>query len=283
MQPIHSPMPRSQRLIPRVAAGAILALLAVPRAGSAEWGTRQSFSFASRATGSAQRVEVLLPPSYGSDPHRRYPVLYLQDGQNLFDRRAMHGGWMADEGMGRAVASGRAREAIIVGVHCGPRRTVDYTPSVDPEEGCGGGAGRTLRFLVDELKPWVDRSFRTARDREHTALGGSSLGGLFSLWAGLKRPDVFGGVIAMSPSLWWNHRELLGEIRGGPTPRCRIYLDSGGRSDGKQNTDDCRDLLAGKGLRFGRELWHWSEPSHEHTESAWRDRFPRAFTALFPR
>lgn len=262
----------------------LLALHALPSPafGQAEWGTRRSFELASRHTRTTQRIEVLLPPSYGRDPSRRYPVLYMQDGQNLFDRRAMHGGWTADGGMGLAVGAG-ASEAIIVGVHCGPRRTIDYTPSRDPEEGCGGGAGRYLRFVVDELKPWVDRSFRTAPGREHTAIGGSSLGGLFSLWAGLERPDVFGGVMALSPSLWWNNRELLSRIQHSPTPRCRIYLDSGGPDDGKRNTDDCRDLLARKGMRFGRDLWHWSEPSHGHDERAWRERFPRAFALLFPR
>ena len=244
----------------------------------------QQLAVPSRTLGSSRRVEVYLPPGYHQDRSRRYPVLYLQDGQNLFNPRAMHGGWAVDRGAERQICSGRACPAIIVGIHNSPARMREYTPSRDAEVGDGGGADRYLDFVTRELKPFIDSRFRTLRGPQNTGIGGSSLGGLLALHAGLTRPNVFGKVLAMSPSLWWNNREMIDRVARTPNlPSLRLYLDSGGPRDGKANTDAMRDLLAGKGLRFNENLWHWHEPGAVHNEAAWRARFPRAFGALFPR
>ena len=236
----------------------------------------------SHSLGGPRELFVYLPPGYGQG-NRRYPVLYLQDGQNLLGRR----GWDVIRAVERETQAGRARQAIMIGVnHAGAGRIHEYSPSHDREVGDGGGAKRYLRFVTDELKPWVDRTFRTLGDARHTVIGGSSMGGLMSMYAGLKRPDVFGGVLAMSPSLWWNGREMQRRVASRPVPRgLRIYLDSGGAgpsADGSRDTNAMRDLLHQKGMRFGRNLFHWFEGSHPHSEAAWRARFPRAFSTLFP-
>jgi predicted alpha/beta superfamily hydrolase len=247
-------------------------------------GKSRNLVFRSPRLGGDRRVVVHLPPGYGVDPERRYPVLYLQDGQNLFDPAAPFGGWAVDRATDGMPRLGKSAPVIVVGIeNGGARRMLEYTPSRDPGERGGGGADRYLDFITKELKPAIDRSFRTLADRGHTAIGGSSLGGLLSLYAGITRPRVFGRVLAMSPSLWWNGGELVKKVAEGTRPRgLRIYLDSGGAHDGRENTDRLRDLLAGKGMRFGRDLWHWCEPTHEHNEAAWRDRFPRALSSLFP-
>ena len=250
--------------------------------GSSGAGQVQRHRIRSADLGGQRELFVYLPPGYGQNG-RRYPVLYMHDGQNLLGR----GGWNVTRAVERESQAGRARQAIIVGVnHAGAGRIHEYSPSHDREVGGGGGAKRYLRFVTDELKPWIDRTYRTLGDARNTAMVGSSMGGLMSLYAGLKRPDVFGNVIAMSPSLWWNGREMQRRVAARPVPsNLRVYLDSGGAGpsrDGMQDTNAMRDLLHQKGLRFGRNLFHWFEGSHPHTEAAWRARFPRAFSSIFP-
>jgi len=236
----------------------------------------------SRILGGRRRISVYLPALYDIRKTRRYPVLYLQDGQNLFDRQAFFGGWAADTAVEETTQAGEAAQVIIVGIHNTAARMREYTPTRDPLYG-GGGADRYLDFLVRELKPWVDRRWRTRPDASQTGIGGSSLGGLLALHAGLARPQVFGRVLSMSPSLWWDSGELLGRVQGlARVPAIRVYLDSGGPSDGQKNAEQMRDLLAARGLRFGQTLWHWSEPTHQHNEMAWRERLPRALSLLYP-
>ena len=246
-------------------------------------GQVQRHRIQSRALGGQRELFVYLPPGYNPRGGKRYPVLYMQDGQNLLGRR----GWDVTRAVERETRAGRARPAIIVGVnHAGAGRIHEYSPSHDRQVGGGGGAKRYLRFVTDELMPWGDRTFRTRGDKRHTVIGGSSMGGLMSLYAGLKRPDVFGGVMAMSPSLWWNGKEMQRRVASRPIPRgLRVYLDSGGAgpsADGSRDTNAMRDLLHRKGMRFGRNLFHWFEGSHPHSEGAWRARFPRAFSTMFP-
>ncbi|HET7722952.1 MAG TPA: alpha/beta hydrolase-fold protein, partial [Acidimicrobiales bacterium] len=151
--------------------------------------------FRSPALGNARRVSIYLPPGY-DEAAARYPVLYLQDGQNLFDPgRAFVPGqdWHADETAEAFIREGWIGPLIMVGIdHAGVDRIEEYTPSRDPRRGAGGRLPAYQRFLVDELKPWVDRHFRTRPEAAATGLGGSSLGGLAALEVGLARPDVFG-------------------------------------------------------------------------------------------
>lgn len=246
-------------------------------------GKLETIQLPSVTLGGTRPVSIYLPAGYGIDPDKRYPVLYLQDGQNLFGR----GGWDVGGAIEKETRAGRARQAIVVGVHhAGVGRIREYSPSVDREIGEGGGADGFLHFLTSELKPFIDSRLRTLTDAKHTVIGGSSMGGLMALHAGLKRPDVFGAVLAMSPSLWWNEREMLNRFRALPSkPSFHLYLDSGGAgssNDGRENVFALRDILAQKGMTFGRDLHHWYEASHPHSEGAWQLRFPRAYSTLFP-
>ena len=159
-------------------------------------------------------VDVYLPVDYDSDPQARFPVLYMHDGQNLFDpmQAAFGVAWEVDETLDALTAAGHVPACIVVGVHNTAGRMEDYTPDVDPTY--GGGAGDLYAdFLAEVLKPVIDAHFRTQPGRETTAVMGSSLGGLISLHIFTRHPDVFGRVGAVSPSLWWNDGWAAWRIR----------------------------------------------------------------------
>src|SRR5262249_21634693 len=149
-------------------------------------------------------IAVYLPPDYAKD-RGRYPVLYMQDGQNLFDPETAFGGqdWRAEVAADDLIVRGVIEPIVIVGVyHTGASRIGESTPA----------RGRYGRFLARELKPFIDRAYRTRRGSADTAVGGSSMGGLVSLEAGLRLPSVFGKVAAMSPSVWCDGRSILGAV-----------------------------------------------------------------------
>ena len=145
--------------------------------------------FRSDVLGGTRRVWVYLPPGYRREPERRYPVLYLQDGQNVFDgATAFIAGreWEVDEAAQRLIDEGRVEPLIVVAIdNAGARRLLEYTPTRDAR--VGGGIGTYARMLLGELKPWVDARYRTRPERETTGIGGSSLGGLAALSIGLSR------------------------------------------------------------------------------------------------
>ena len=185
------------------------------------------------ALGTTRRVSIYLPPGY-DESTARYPVLYLQDGQNLFDpARAFVPGqdWGLDEAARDAHPdAAQIAPLILVGIdHAGVDRLDEYTPSRDPRRRVGGRLAAYRQMLVDELKPWIDARYRTRADAASTGLGGSSLGGLAALEIGLTRPDVFGRLAALSPSLWWDRRRVLDRARDARRAvwRSSIWLDAG--------------------------------------------------------
>jgi enterochelin esterase-like enzyme len=138
-------------------------------------------------------VRVWLPPDYAADTTRRHAVLYFHDGNNVFDAATSFIGveWGADEAAGRIARAGKAPPFIVVAVDNTPDRMSGYTPVADPRH-AGGGAAGYARFLAEELKPFIDRTYSTRTDPAATGVIGSSLAGLVSLWLGLERPDMFG-------------------------------------------------------------------------------------------
>jgi predicted alpha/beta superfamily hydrolase len=244
--------------------------------------------FHSRILGVARRIWVYLPPSYDSDPERRFPVLYLQDGQNVFDgATAFLAGheWEADETAERLIEQGRIEPLIIVAVDNGGDRRIDeYTPAPDAKDH-GGGADLYGRMLVEELKPWVDRSYRTRADRGDTGIGGSSLGALASLWVGLSHPDTFGKIAALSPSVWWDDGYILRFIAALPEkPDTRIWADIGTKEGGRSLEDArrLRDALVARGWREGGDLRYVEAEGARHGESAWAKRLPDVLEFLYP-
>lgn len=228
-------------------------------------------------------ILLYLPPSY-EDGERRFPVLYMHDGQNLFDPATSYAGdWAVPSTM--EMASRRGLEAIIVGIpNRGPERFAEYSPFVDEEYG-GGKGDLYLEFILETLKPIIDRDFRSFPDRAHTGIAGSSLGGLISLYGFFRFPESFGFAGVMSPSLWFARRAVFPYLVEQPFTPGKIYLDVG-TQEGKQTLVDVRQLrrlLLEKGYRPGLDLLYVEEEGAGHSESAWARRLRKTIPFLLRR
>jgi predicted alpha/beta superfamily hydrolase len=246
--------------------------------------------------GGEREVLCLLPPD-ALTSGQRYPVVHMLDGQNLFDAETSYAGeWRVDETM--AALHREGRDAIVVGIaNGGDARYAEYTPYAAGRR-APGGAGRaaaTLRFLVDTVKPQVEAAFPVRRDRTATAIAGSSLGGLMSLYAAWERPDIYGLVAAFSPAFPSGQAALLERLVSVPRPDLRIHLDVGGREGSMIRADRvvplwswlfrrdvrrCRDALLAAGFREGVDLRYVEEPGAVHREDAWAGRLSDALRFL---
>ncbi len=219
-------------------------------------------------------IIVYLPPSHSAG-ERRYPVIYMQDGQNLFDEATGFGGWEwhADETLETLSQAGV--EAIAVGIpHAGDDRISEYSPF----DGFRPGRGDAyLSFVTDTVKPLVDAAFLTRPGRRHTGLFGSSMGGLISLYGFFSRPEMFGFTGAMSPALWYARGAIYRFVREAPFNAGRIYLDHGSRENSAARMSK---LLTEKGYRTGEDLVYMNEDGGEHNEAAWARRLPDALRFL---
>lgn len=236
--------------------------------------------FATSYLSTARDIIVYVPPGYDSS-RDRYPVFYLQDGQNLFDPTTAFGGqdWRADLTADELILRGEIHPLILVGVYnAGVRRISEYTPTRDRRMRKGGKGDRYAAMLVRELKPFIDKQYRTRRGPANTGIGGSSLGALTALQTGLLFPRVFGNVAAMSPSVWWDERSILALVRRfRSAARPRIWLDIGteeGHSPQRAVEDAraLRDVLTERGWAEGLNLCY-REYAAGHNESAWGARF----------
>jgi predicted alpha/beta superfamily hydrolase len=244
--------------------------------------------FRSAVLGTSRRVSIYLPPGY-DESTARYPVLYLQDGQNLFDpERAFVPGqdWGLDEAAEALIGGGEIAPLIMVGIdHAGADRLEEYTPSCDARRRAGGRLGAYRQFVVDELKPWIDARYRTRAAAASTGVAGSSLGGLAALEIGLSRPDVFGRLAALSPSLWWDRRCVIERARALPGRLdLAIWLDAG-THEGPGVIHHARvlkNVLLRHGWRLGRDLHYREIAWGQHSEAAWALRAPDVLRALFP-
>jgi predicted alpha/beta superfamily hydrolase len=261
-----------------------------------DWGrdsVRYHHDFPSRFLPHARTVSVWLPPGYDLEPQRRYPVLYMHDGQNLFDPQTAFAGnpWRADEVAERAVRAGRVPPLLIVGIANTPDRLQEYGP-------CRRGPNREHdrsraygRFVVEEVKPFIDAAYRTRPGTEHTGTAGSSMGGLISLHLCKWYPDVFGRCAAMSPSLWWDREYFLRNVKSSPgwLDRCRVWLDVG-TSEGSTPTGSAATMRRTRrlaqfcrrhGLREGEHFCYAEVPGGGHNEASWGGRFDQVLRFLF--
>ena len=228
-----------------------------------------------------RRVDVYLPPSYSAG-RGRYPVVYMQDGQNLSDPETAFAGTWGLDGALEHLAE-RGIEAIVVGVHhTNHGRLAEYSPFPDRRHG-GGDGDAYLEFLVDTLKPRIDRLFRSQPGRESTAILGSSLGGLISLYAFFSRGDVFGQAGVVSPALWFGQGRIFDFIDAAPAPAGRVYVDVGAH-EGAGTLRDVRRLarsLTRRGLRRKNgSLRYVEDPRGRHSEDDWARRLPGALEFL---
>ena len=238
---------------------------------------------ASEALGTSRTIYVWVPSTYDAQADQAYPVIYMQDGQNLFtDALAFGQEWQVDEHLERLGALGL--ESIVVGIANGEERRLDeYSPFVDAE-GRGGRGDDYLRFVIDEVMPMVASKFRVRTDRDGVGIMGSSMGALISLYGFLTRPDVFGFVGAMSPAIWFADAAILrtaseAEFAGG-----RVYMDIGTQEGDThlQRVHDLHRILIEKGHRQGESLFYVEEDDADHTEAAWAHRLRTALYFLLP-
>jgi len=250
--------------------------------------------FRSRFFHNSRYLRVWLPPGYddAANADRRYPVLYLNDGQNLFESSTSFVGveWQVDETADRLIRENAIPPLIIVGIdNAGKDRFREYMPhrSLHPVMLRVQGT-KYPKFLQKEVMPFVARSYRVATGPENTGLGGSSLGALIALYTGLERPDLVGRLLLESPSLWASNRQLIRESRGATRWPERVYLATGtaeaGRRDRDQSVvDDVRELagiMRRANLDENRLRLVIAEGATHH-ESAWAQRFPEALRFLF--
>jgi predicted alpha/beta superfamily hydrolase len=236
-------------------------------------------SVASPELGNRRDVVVYLPPSYASGT-RRFRVIYMQDGQNLFDATTSYAG---DWGLAAALdALATSAEAIVVGVaHAGEARLEEYSPISDAR-GRGGQGEQYLAFLTGRLKPMIDAQFRTRPDPADTGIAGSSMGGLISVYAFFREPRAFGFAAILSPSIWFADSAVLSFVRAAPFVPGRLYVDIG-LLEGEGPVSDAgrlRDLLLEKGYRSGVDLRWFEDPDGAHNEASWGRRFERALPFL---
>ena len=222
--------------------------------------------------GNRRDILVYLPASYAKT-ERPYPVIYMHDGQNLFDPSTSFAGeWGVDVAL--AKASRKGRRAIVVGIpNMGIGRIREYSPYLDERNG-GGEGDMYLDFITETVKPLIDTTYRTLSDVEHTGIAGSSLGGLISLYAFFRAPQQFGFTGVLSPALWFASGAIFRTIEAAPYVRGRIYLDVGTREGARTlaNARRMRDLLVDKGYRMGRDLAWLEDKGGVHNERAWGRR-----------
>jgi predicted alpha/beta superfamily hydrolase len=227
-------------------------------------------------------VQVYLPPGYERQKSERYPVLYLHDGQNVFDAASMGMEWQVDETAEALIRAGRIEPLIVVAVANTDARRDEYTPTYvefkRPDgvvEKGGGKANLYGRFLIEELKPFVDRTYRTRVDAASTAVRGASLGALVSLWLALEHPEVFGSVLAVSPAIRWDEHVILKKIAALPRKvpvRVRVDIGSLEGNTAVSGARRLRDTLTGKGWKPGSELEYVEQKGGQHDEISWASR-----------
>jgi predicted alpha/beta superfamily hydrolase len=250
--------------------------------------------FKSRTFRNTRFLRVWLPPGYddAENEGRRYPVLYLNDGQNLFESVSAYAGveWQVDETADLLIREGTVPPMIIVGMdNTGKDRIREYVPyrSLHPMMLRVKGE-RYPDFLMKDVMPFIARNYRVAKGPENTGLGGSSLGALIALYTAIARPGVIGRLLLESPSLWAANRQLIREARGIERWPERIFLAIGTAEVGRKDRDqsavhDVREfasILQRAGLNDKRMRLLIDEDG-SHNEAAWARRFPEALSFLF--
>ncbi len=225
-------------------------------------------------------VIVWLPPSYDSLTEKRYPVLYMQDGQNIFDPSTSSFGtdWQIDETADSLIRYGAINEIIIVGIYNTARRSEEY---VNSDSGYA-----YIKFMVNQLKPFIDKTYRTLVNKENTAVGGSSLGGLISFMLAWEYPDVFSKAACLSPAFKIGKIDFVTDVEryDGPKKQIEFYIDNGGVDLDKElqpGVDKMLSALANKGYELGKDIYYFKDEKATHNEKAWATRVYRFLEYFF--
>ncbi len=249
-------------------------------------------SVRSEALNNSRDILVYLPPQYNTEPKRRFPVLYLHDGQNVFNGATSfipNQEWRCDESAQALIGAGLIEPIIMVAIpNMGLERANEYLPTIKKLQGSevGGKAHLYLKFVRDELKPLVDSKYRTLPRASDTGLCGSSFGGIATLYLGLWAPKTFGKLAIVSPSVWWDDRKALDFVAGfKSTSRSKVWLDMGTQEgvDGIRDAQALRDRFLKAGWQSGRDFAYYEDGYAAHNEGAWARRFPAMLMFLFPK
>lgn len=226
-------------------------------------------------------VFVWLPPSYTALPEKRYPVLYMHDGQNVFDPSTSFIGydWRADETADSLIRAGAMQEVIIVALTNSPDRTEEYS---DSQKGKA-----YAEFLVKHVKPFIDSVYRTLPDREHTGVMGSSMGGLISFLVAWWYPDVFSMAGCLSPAFSFDDSKLIADVQEdkGPKKKIRLYIDNGTQGLERilqKGVDEMLEVLPKVGYEKDKDFVVFIDEGAVHNEVAWAHRLWRPLLFLFP-
>ena len=265
---------------------------------------------------------VNLPRGFNEHPERRYPVIYMQDGQNCFEAFVADsyvGAWQADVAAEFLIGQGLMQECIVVGVSHGQEdRMLEYLPPyaaftppsrrpfvkaltgenndkplARPIQPQAGRADKTVRYYQDEIAPYLEQHYRALQGRENRATCGSSMGGLFAVYTALEHPEFARNHAALSSSFWITRTrdgklEMIERMRTGPRQDIRLWLDSGTRSapnrgdDGMRETLKARDALLEAGYVPGVDFQYFLDEGGIHNEASWAARLPMIFQFLFP-
>lgn len=229
-----------------------------------------------------RRISVLLPWNYHQSD-KRYPVLYLQDGQNLFEDDAPFGTWGVDRQLAALAMQGKGEVIVVAIDHGGKERIREFMPYDSPRWGDGLGEAYA-RFLAETLKPYIDNNFRTLSGRESTGIGGSSMGGLISVFAGMLFPQVFSKFMIFSPSLWVSPRIYQDSSHFSKYPPTKVYLYAGEREGANtvQNVKRFKEAIEHRPMPAGALYVRLEvDPDGLHNEARWGEEFPKAMEWLY--
>jgi predicted alpha/beta superfamily hydrolase len=250
-------------------------------------GTIVRHTFYSNSLKNERLIDIYLPPGYETETATSYPVIYMHDGNNLFDPEMAFGDvvWEVDSTIEKLLKINQIEKVIVVGIHNTMGREYEYTWVEMEEEGniVGGGGPKYAEFIINELKPFIDSTFRTLTDRENTAVMGSSLGGLISFYLGLYYPDVFSKIGAMSPSLWWADKIILEHARKIRND-LKVWIDMGTEENMDQaDLRKIKEILVEKGYVEGETLAYLEDKGADHNEQDWAKRFYLPLLFFFSR
>jgi len=231
-------------------------------------------------------VTVYLPPDFSETRARDYPLLLLNDGQNLFDPARAHAGvsWQVPETADALIEAGRIEPLVIAGIdHGATERAAEFTPTPGNRPGTGY-AEKYAHFVIDELLPFLSRQYGVNVRGQKLGMGGSSLGALVTLVMAVKYPGRFRRLLLMSPSVWWDNRVILTMVSHADAwERTRVWLDVG-RREGAITARDARRLrdTLRPALSSPADLRYFEDPNGDHSEKSWGRRLPHALKFLYP-
>lgn len=231
----------------------------------------------------SRKISVLLPTDYYENTTKTYPVLYMHDAQNLFGEGSDYGNWEIDKRLS-LLANKDMGDVIVVAIeHGNEARFLEFSPYSHPSKGKGRGM-RYVNFIVRNLKPFIDTHYRTKPERNFTGIGGSSMGGLISIYAGFMHPEVFGRLMVLSPSLWVSQKIYFDAVEFFNPLATKLYLYGGEKESSFMipNIEKLKQSIERQGFTTEKlEILLSTDPNGEHNEKRWGQEFPKAIEWLY--